>query len=82
MLAPQTYAAYKHIPTTYLVCTEDDTVSLEQQRKLIKEAGVPIDTFVCNAGHSPFLSQPDFVAQVIRHAAGESIEIQPEVSEI
>lgn len=76
MLAPLPYAAWKHIPVTYLLCTEDVTIPYERQLKLVEESGVPIQTFTCDAGHSPFLSQPEFTSKVIRHAAGEEIDVK------
>ena len=70
-----TYAAYQHIPSTYLFCTNDQTIPIELQRKLIDQSGANFQTFECDAGHSPFLSQPELTARVIRRAAGESIEV-------
>lgn len=78
MYAPQPYAAWKHIPTTYLLCKEDQTVVYERQLKLIenaKLAGVDVKTFTCDAGHSPFLSQPELTSKVIRWASGEELEV-------
>lgn len=74
---PLPYAAWKHIPTTYLLCTEDQTIPYERQTQLVDHARKTsaITTFECNAGHSPFLSQPELTAKVIRHAAGEDIEV-------
>ena len=75
LFAPQQYAAFQHIPTTYLLCTEDSTIPIERQRALIEDAGVPITVFTCVAGHSPMLSQPELTAKVIRYAAGEDLEV-------
>jgi hypothetical protein len=75
MFAPLTYAAYQHIPSTYLFCTNDEMMTLEIQRELVQKSGVRFQTFECTASHSPFLSQPDLTARVIRHAAGEAINV-------
>jgi pimeloyl-ACP methyl ester carboxylesterase len=75
MFAPLTYAAYQHIPSTYLFCTNDEMMALEKQRGLVEKSGIKFQTFECSASHSPFLSQPDLTARVIRHAAGETIEV-------
>jgi hypothetical protein len=45
----------------------------ERQTELIKTAGGEIATVTCDSGHSPFLSQPKLVVEVIRKAAGELI---------
>ena len=47
----------------------------EKQLKLVEAAGVPIKTFTCNAGRSPYLSQPGLTSWVIHHAAGEDIAV-------
>lgn len=50
-------------------------IAYERQLELIKTAGVPITTFTVDASHSPFASQPEWTSRVIRHAAGEEIEV-------
>ena len=50
----------------------------ERQLKLIEDAklaGVDVKTFTCDAGHSPFLGQPNLTSRVIRCAAGEELEV-------
>lgn len=69
-----TYPAYKYIPTTYLLCKDDQAIPYERQLKLVEDAGVPITTVTCDASHSPFLSQPALTVKVIRNAAGEKME--------
>lgn len=73
--APLTYAAYQHIPSTYLLCSNDRFISIERQRDLIRKSNANFQTFETGSGHSPFLSQPELTARVIRRAAGEKIEI-------
>jgi pimeloyl-ACP methyl ester carboxylesterase len=75
IFAPLTYAAYQHIPSTYLFCTNDEMMTIEKQRELVENSGIKFKMFECNASHSPFLSQPGLTARVIRHAAGESIVV-------
>jgi pimeloyl-ACP methyl ester carboxylesterase len=67
------YAAYRHIPTSYLLGTNDQALPYERQKELVEAAGVEITTVTCDSSHSPFLSQPKLVVEVIRKAAGESI---------
>jgi pimeloyl-ACP methyl ester carboxylesterase len=71
--SPLKYAAYKDIPTTYLLSRNDQGLPYERQKELVEGAGVGITTVTCDADHSPFLSQPKLVEQVIRKAAGEHI---------
>ena len=73
LLIPQTYAAWRYIPTTYLLCKEDRMIPYERQLELVEDADVPITTFTCDAGHSPHLSQPELTSRVIRHAAAGDI---------
>ncbi|MCJ1362788.1 hypothetical protein MMC16_001894 [Acarospora aff. strigata] len=69
---PVTYAAWRDIPSTYLFCEKDNAVPLEVQKALVEKAG-GFQTETCSAGHSPFLSQPEVVVDVIRRAAGEEL---------
>lgn len=67
--APIEAPAWQTVPTTYVVCTDDRTVRVDQQRAraaLVHEA-VEID-----ADHSPFFSAPDRLAEVLltRHVVG------------
>ncbi|KAI7239179.1 hypothetical protein KC330_g2085 [Hortaea werneckii] len=67
------YAAWKHIPSTYLVCEQDNAVPLPAQEALISQPGAQFRVERCSASHSPFLSMPDLTAEVVRRAAGEQI---------
>lgn len=55
-------AAWKTVPSTYVLTTDDRAVHPEDQRVMAGNAGevVEIDT-----SHSPFLSRPDLVADII-----------------
>ena len=66
-----TYAAWKHIPSTYLVCENDQAIPLAAQEAMLAQEGANFDVVRCGADHSPFLSMPDFTADVVRRAAGE-----------
>jgi pimeloyl-ACP methyl ester carboxylesterase len=54
--------AWKTIPSTYVVCTEDAALHPELQRRMAKRctATVELDT-----DHSPFLSTPDELARIL-----------------
>jgi pimeloyl-ACP methyl ester carboxylesterase len=70
---PVTAQRYGAIPHTYVVCTEDKVLPVALQRlyvKKIDEVSVKPPTVVELAtSHSPFLSAPEALADVIRAAA-------------
>jgi pimeloyl-ACP methyl ester carboxylesterase len=59
----QTQAAWREIPSTYLVCTLDKAIPVEAQEAMAQRAKrvVRMDT-----AHSPFLSRPAEVAGLLR----------------
>lgn len=68
-----TYVGWKHIPCSYLLCEDDKTVPPQMQEMTIAQDGAKFDDVArLQAGHCPFVSQPDFVAKFVRRAAGES----------
>ena len=68
-----TYAAWKHIPSTYLVCENDQAIPLAAQEAMIADPEAKFTVERCIASHSPMLSMPDFTTEVVRRAAGEKI---------
>ena len=65
-LTPLTYVAYKHHPMSYLYCTNDQALPLQVQEMMVGGCGVNVETHSCDAGHSPFLSQPESVLEAVR----------------
>jgi pimeloyl-ACP methyl ester carboxylesterase len=59
---PVQSAAWKDVPTTYLVCAEDRGTPAERQREFARRAGTVVELA---AGHHPFLSQPDAVRDLV-----------------
>jgi pimeloyl-ACP methyl ester carboxylesterase len=59
---PVQSAAWKHVPSTYLVCVEDRGTPAQRQREFARRAGSVVEL---DAGHHPFLSQPAAVRDVI-----------------
>ncbi len=55
-------AAWQQVPSTYLVCTADRGTPAESQRDFAARAGSVVEL---DAGHHPFLSQPDAVRDLI-----------------
>lgn len=55
---------FGRVPRAYVECTRDRTISLEAQRAMRR--ALPCDpVFTLESGHSPFLSRPEELAQVL-----------------
>ena len=54
--------SYNALPSTYVVCTLDETIPPSNQRRMAKRA---TETLELEASHSPFLSVPDRLAEII-----------------
>ena len=68
-------AAWRSIPSAYLVCEDDRAIPVERQDAMIAEVkrlGGEIDVERDFVSHSPHLVKPDLVAGFMRRAAGES----------
>ena len=61
-VTPTTQAGWQGVDSTYLVCTDDRSTSVELQRRHAARATRSIDL---PTGHHPFLSRPDLVAEAI-----------------
>jgi pimeloyl-ACP methyl ester carboxylesterase len=69
-----THPAYKHVPVTYLLTAADKMFLPEYQRATIDAAerdGIVVRTVELDSGHTPMLSMPDEVVQVLLEAAAE-----------
>ncbi|MFB7495051.1 alpha/beta fold hydrolase [Streptomyces sp. NPDC056161] len=55
-------AAWRTVPSTYAVCLRDRAIHPEDQRAMAGDAGEVVEF---DTGHSPFLSRPDLVADLI-----------------
>jgi pimeloyl-ACP methyl ester carboxylesterase len=64
---PQTAAAWKDVPSTYVVCTQDAAVPPAAQEAMAARAQT-VERL--DSSHSPFLSRPDETAAIIALAAG------------
>jgi len=71
------YAAWRHIPSTYVVGTEDKTLftpefvdSIIETAKKIEPTAVDV-VERCDGGHCLMISRPEWLANVLRRAAGE-----------
>lgn len=75
-ISATTHAAWKQVPTSYVVCEDDRACLTEWQMAMlanVEKQGVHIDTHHLNTSHSPFLSQPEKLVEIIRRVAGEDI---------
>ncbi|RMD44007.1 hypothetical protein DV735_g1109, partial [Chaetothyriales sp. CBS 134920] len=71
-----TYAGWKYVPNTYLLCAKDAAIPLALQQAMVDRArslGANFTTHDMDASHSPFLSKPEELALSIRRAAGEKL---------
>lgn len=59
------------VPITYVVCTKDQATPLELQNAMLER--VKRDNWTieqCESDHSPYLSQPETVVNLIQKAVG------------
>ena len=63
------HVAWKHVPSTYVVCTDDQIISPQSQRAMAAQAGGSVDL---DSDHSPFLSCPAALADVLAGVAARA----------
>lgn len=73
------YAAWRDIPTTYILCTGDKPTTVIAAQYLVDSAKASgknkIDNLIkVDAGHSPFVSKPDWTAQTLIEEAARKFE--------
>jgi pimeloyl-ACP methyl ester carboxylesterase len=72
-----TYAVWRDVPSTYVIATEDKAFRREVVDGMIKTARGQVPSafdvveIAEGAGHCPMISRPEWVADVLRRAAGE-----------
>jgi pimeloyl-ACP methyl ester carboxylesterase len=64
-IAPLTNEAYRYVSSTYLLCENDQALPIFIQVEFVKNTGVEMQTERCGSGHSPFLSMPERVVEVV-----------------
>lgn len=70
MRSPLTYEAYRHVPSHYILCTQDTAFPLVAQQMIANMPGEGVvRTHSVDGGHFAMLSQPKPVADVIRDIA-------------
>jgi pimeloyl-ACP methyl ester carboxylesterase len=60
---PLTNAAWKAVPSTYVICEQDQAIPPFAQEAMSQRAG---EVLRMDTGHSPFLSQPEALAELLR----------------
>jgi pimeloyl-ACP methyl ester carboxylesterase len=60
--------AWRRVPSTYIVCTDDQVIAPSTQRKMAAAAGSVVEL---DSDHSPFLSSPARLAEVLAGLADE-----------
>lgn len=67
---PLSWEAYRHVPTTFLLCRQDTSMSFEVQQGMVAAVGEgAVRTYTCDGGHCPMLRVPQAVAEVIHDTA-------------
>lgn len=70
--APGTAAAYRSIPSTYILCAQDRAISLGLQEKMVAAAradGAKMETVFMDTSHTPWKVDPQRVLDVIKSVA-------------
>ncbi|KAM6476689.1 Alpha/beta hydrolase fold-1 [Trichoderma sp. SZMC 28011] len=70
-----TYPAYQEVPASYLLCEKDNAIPFVAQQAMAGIGGPGLTSYVCSSSHSPMLSMPGKVVEVIRASAGEDIVV-------
>ncbi|KAJ9494729.1 hypothetical protein H2202_009805 [Exophiala xenobiotica] len=73
LVVPATTTAFKEIPSTYILTENDRALPPTIQERIIAAGEGAFDVVRCQEGHAPYLSNPAFIADCIRRAAGENI---------
>lgn len=67
---PTTRAAWRRVPSTYVICTEDKQFPVPLQEQYASQTS---DVVRIGTGHSPMLSAPDQVADILTARAGTAV---------
>jgi pimeloyl-ACP methyl ester carboxylesterase len=76
LAVPVTYTAYLEIPSTYIVCRNDQALPVCVQERIVAQGNGAFQVERCDEGHSPFLSNPEYIVDCVRRAAGENIDFE------
>ena len=65
-MQPVQSVAWRDVPSTYVICDRDNAIPVPAQEAMAARADT---THRLQSDHSPFLSDPDAVAELIRAVA-------------
>jgi len=74
LTTPVTVPAWHTVPSTYLVCTQDQAIPAGAQRAAAVRAGRTVEI---PTGHHPFLSRPDLFAETLAGTIRTSATLPP-----
>ncbi len=66
---PTATPLWEHVASTYVVCTQDRSVPLDYQRACAAQLAHREEL---DSDHSPFLGQPDALADIVKHAIADA----------
>ena len=66
-MQPVRSVAWRDVPTTYVICDQDNAIPVFAQEHMSQRAG---DVRRLDSSHSPFVSMPDRVVEIISELAG------------
>ncbi|KAI9695842.1 MAG: hypothetical protein M1820_008397 [Bogoriella megaspora] len=72
-----THEAWRNFPVSYVICEDDQVVTSEVQREMlrvVREEGVIVKCWTLKTAHSPMLSMPEQMLRVVKQAWNESVE--------
>jgi pimeloyl-ACP methyl ester carboxylesterase len=67
--------SWKRTPSTYVVCAQDQAIDPGLQRKMASRC---TDVREWQAGHSPFVGQPDLIVELLQELLAANIPRQPD----
>ena len=62
---PLSYAAWRHIPSTYILCELDRCILPPVQEDMVASAKGQVKVERIQSGHMPMLSMPDKLAKIL-----------------
>ena len=76
---PLQHAAWRYIPTVYLICELDQAILPHVQENMVASTGGIVKAVRLPCGHLPMLSMLDRLSNILRE---EVSEVREEVSEV
>ena len=67
---PQKYVAWRHIPTTYVLCEQDRSIPVHAQEAMVASAQGLVKLIKMPSGHLPMLSMTDHLVKILQEEAG------------